>query len=164
MARLRKYAAWERISVPAWHSRALLLSSARRMTPLRAVLILTLGFLALPAALWGQQRTPSAIPWAITTLPGGSDIEYDLNTGEVRADNGVMVTYGDAVLTARKIVANPTNGVVVADGRVRIQQGDQLWASEHFLYNFCTKEIQGEQFRTGQAPLFIQGNGLSGDI
>src|SRR5579862_985535 len=136
MARLRKYAPCGRISVPAWHSRALLLSSARRMTPLRAVLILTLGFLTLPAALRAQQATP----WVITTLPGGSDIEYDMNTGEVRATNGVMVTYGDAVLTARQIVANPTNGVVIADGRVRIQQGDQLWASEHFLYNFRTKE------------------------
>jgi lipopolysaccharide assembly outer membrane protein LptD (OstA) len=114
----------------------------------------------MPAVLNAQQQ----LPWFINPLPGGSDIEYDLASGIATATNGVMVTYGDAVLTARQITANPTTGEVVADGRVRIQQGEQLWASEHILYSFRTQQIQGEQFRTGQAPLFAEGKTLKGDI
>jgi lipopolysaccharide assembly outer membrane protein LptD (OstA) len=130
------------------------------MIRLRAVLTLTLSVLALPAALRAQQ----ALPWFITPLPGGENIEYDMSTREARGTNGVMVRYGDAVLTARQIVANPASGIVVADGRVRIQQGEQLWASEHIVYNFRTKQIQAEQFRTGQAPIFAEGQRLGGDI
>jgi LPS-assembly protein len=144
----------------AWHCGELLLSSARRMTRLRAVLIFTLVFVALPAALRAEQ----SVPWLITPLPGGSDVEYDINTGIAKATNGVMVVYGEAVLTAQQISANPTTGIVVADGRVRIQQGEQLWASEHIVYNFGTRQIQAEQFRTGQSPMFAQGRMLSADI
>ena len=144
----------------AWHPDRLLLSSARRMTSLRAVFIFTLSLLALPAALSAQ----GSIPWTITPLPGGNDVEYDVATGTATATNGVMVVYGEVILTARQIVARPTTGVVVADGHVRIQQGEQLWASEHISYNFNTHQIEAEQFRTGEPPMFAQGRMLSADI
>ena len=130
------------------------------MTRLRALLIITLGLVALPAALPAQE----AIPWDVTSLPGGSGVEYDMATGTLQSTNGVKVVYGNAVLTARQIIANPTNGVVVADGKVRIQQGEQIWASEHLTYNFKTHQIEAEQFRTGQAPMFAEGRQLSADI
>ncbi len=139
-----------------WHSDELLLSSARRMTSLRAVFIFTLSLLALPVALSAQQL----IPWSITPLPGGSDVEYDVATGTATATNGVMVVYGEVILTARQIVGNSETGLVVADGKVRIQEGDQLWASEHISYNFKTRQIEAEQFRTGEPPMFAQGRML----
>lgn len=129
------------------------------MTLLRAVLIFTVSLLALPAALPAQQLTP----FSITPLPGGSDVEYDFTAGTARATNGVMVVYGDVVLTARQIIANLTTRVAVADGKVRIQQGEQLWASEHMSYNFKTRQIEAEQFRTGDPPMFAQGRMLTAD-
>lgn len=135
-------------------------SSARRMTRLGAILTFALGVLAFPEALRGQDQ----VPWVITPLPGGNYPEYDLATQTATVTNGVMITYGDAVLTAQQVKANPNTGQVIADGRVRIQQGEQLWASEHLIYNFKTRQIQAEEFRTGQAPVFAAGQGLEGDV
>ena len=55
-------------------------------------------------------------------------------------------------------------GEVVADGHVRIEQGDQIWVGEHIRYNFKTHQMQSEQFRTGKPPVFAQGGQLQGDI
>ena len=90
----------------AWHPDKLLLSSARRMRSLRAVFIFILSLLALPAALSAQ----GLIPWTITPLPGGDNVQYDVSTGMAMATNGVMVVYGEVILTARQIVASPTTG------------------------------------------------------
>ena len=54
-------------------------------------------------------------------------------------------------------------GEVVADGHVRIEQGDQIWTGEHIRYNFKTHQMQSEQFRTGKPPVFAQGEQLQGD-
>ncbi len=132
------------------------------MTRLGAILTLMLGLLAFPGALRAQQE--SLLPWIITPLPGGSEAEYNLRTGIATATNGVMITYGNAVLTAQQVKANPGTGEVVADGKVRIQQGEQVWASEHIIYNFRTHQMQAEQFRTGQAPMFAAGKGLTADV
>jgi lipopolysaccharide assembly outer membrane protein LptD (OstA) len=95
------------------------------------------------------------------SLPGA---EYDFRSQWVTITNGAFVQYGEAVLTAESAAVNATNGEVVADGQVRIQQGDQLWASEHVRYNFYTHQLEGEQFRTGETPVFAAGAGLHGDI
>jgi LPS-assembly protein len=160
----KRYAATTRApsniaAIPSWHSTVVLLSSARRMTRLGAIFTLTLSLLALPEALLAQQQ----LPWTVTPLPGGTDAEYDMTTGTFSGSNGVMVSYGNYVLTAKEAVGNPTTGEVVADGKVRIQQGEQLWVSEHVVYNFRTHQMEAEQFRTGQAPLFAAGKGLHGD-
>ena len=129
------------------------------MRRLSALLTCTLGLLAWAVNLQAQEQ----LPWFITPLPGGGEVEYDLTSGLARATNA-MVTYGNAVLTAQQIVANPNTGLVIADGHVRIQQGEQLWASEHIRYSFRTHQIEGDQFRTGQAPLFAEGSTLRADI
>jgi lipopolysaccharide assembly outer membrane protein LptD (OstA) len=118
--------------------------------------------LALPETLLAQQQ--ASLPWTITALPGGSDIEYDTDTHLVTSTNGVMVSFGNAVLTAQRIKANPSTGEVVADGRVRVQEGEQIWANEHLTYNFKTREIKSEQFRTGQAPFFAEGMMLTAEV
>jgi lipopolysaccharide assembly outer membrane protein LptD (OstA) len=68
------------------------------------------------------------------------------------------------VLTADSATVNVQSGETVADSRVRIQQGDQLWAGDHIRYNFLTRQMESEQFRTGKSPVFAAGEKLSGDV
>jgi len=89
---------------------------------------------------------------------------YDLRTGIAYATNGVKITYGDAVLTAERAAWSESLYEVEADGDVRIQQGDQLWVSEHVSYNFKTRRMEARQFRTGQIPIFAGGSDLHGDM
>lgn len=112
--------------------------------------------LALPAA--GQIQNA----WEFDAAEGQADFSFQ--TGAWAITNGVTVKYGGAVLTADSATGNRDTGEVVADGRVRIQRDDQIWAGDHIRYNFKTRMIQSEQFRTGRAPMFAGGQGLSGDM
>jgi len=89
--------------------------------------------------------------------------EYNFATGIIRATNGVLVRYGQVVLTANEITGFATNHQlveVVADGKVHVLQGEQVWVSEHLRYNFETRQIEAEQFRTAQPPFLAAGAGL----
>jgi len=44
---------------------------------------------------------------------------------------------------------NRQTGEAVADGNVRIEEGDQIWVGEHIRYNFKTHQMQSEQFSHG---------------
>src|ERR1017187_1367360 len=92
--------------------------------------------------------------------PAGSvEIQGDL----VTATNGFYVKVGDAMLTADSGTYNRTSGETIADGHVRIEQGDQIWVGEHIRYNFKTRQMQSEEFRTGKPPLFAAGRELEGN-
>ena len=78
--------------------------------------------------------------------------------------NGICVKYGGATLMADSATVNRQTGEVVADGHVRIEQGDQIWVGEHIRYNFKTHQMQSEEFRTGKPPVFAAGRELQGDI
>src|SRR5205807_1866294 len=52
----------------------------------------------------------------------------------------------------------------LANGSVRIQQGGQIWLGEHIRYNFETRQMISEEFRSGNAPVFMEGEGLHGNI
>jgi lipopolysaccharide assembly outer membrane protein LptD (OstA) len=134
------------------------------MTRLRAILLLTPTLFALAGVLGAQQQPLSS--WIVKSLaPGEAGYsEYDFATGQYTATNDVVVTYGGALLTANSVSVNTKTADVTADGKVRIQQGEQVWASEHVRFNFVTYQMQAEQFRTGQAPFFSEGKGLSADI
>jgi hypothetical protein len=127
-------------------------------------LTLTLSLLALPAALRAQQQQQL---WVVESLKheSGGYAEYDFSTGRWIASNNVVVIYGQVTLTAEKFVAvNTQTGDVTADGKVRVAEGEQIWAGEHLRYNFYTHQLEGEQFRTGQPPMFAEGKGLSADV
>ena len=98
-------------------------------------------------------------------LPGVAEgkVDYDEKTGLATGTNGIYVHYGTAVLTADNIAVNIKTGDALADGHVRIESGDQLWVGEHIRYNFKTKQMQSEQFRTGKSPVFASGTQLTGD-
>ena len=120
--------------------------------------ILTLVFLALifPLAAMSQLED-----WQLDA-PGG-ELTYDPGTGDFALTKG-EVQYGGAVLFAESASGNTQTGEVSADGKVRILRGDMVWVGEHINYNFKTRQMRSEQFRTGKPPVFAAGEGLHGDL
>jgi LPS-assembly protein len=132
------------------------------MTQLRAISVLTLWMLVLPRVVCAQEETEGGID--VIPLSDNSRIEWKLDQDYVLATNGVRVTSGGAVLTANSAMVNRTTGDIIADGQVRILRDDRIWVSEHVRYNFKTRQIEAEQFRFGGAPVFVQGEGLHGEL
>ena len=124
------------------------------------MLALALCVLALPSALRAQQRPG----WEIEALNDQGWAEFDFQTGLGAGTNGVLVRYGGAFLTADQVTVNQQSGEVIADGHVRIQSEEQIWAGEHIRYNFKTHQMEAQQFRTGRTPIFVSGEGLHGEI
>jgi lipopolysaccharide assembly outer membrane protein LptD (OstA) len=94
--------------------------------------------------------------------PGGV-IQLDRQTGRVTATNGIIAKYGNVVLTADAASVNQQTGEAAADGHVRIQMEDQLWAGDHIRYNFRTRQMSSDEFRTGKFPAFAEGAALTAD-
>jgi LPS-assembly protein len=129
------------------------------MTKLRCMLALALCVLALPGTLWAQERPG----WELEALNEQGWVEFNVQTGLGYGTNGVLVRYGSAFLTADQVSVNQQSGEAVADGDVHIQSEDQLWAGEHIRYNFKSRQMEAQQFRTGRTPVFAEGEGLRGD-
>ena len=96
-------------------------------------------------------------------IPGAPIGSVDMVGDTATGTNGICVKYGEAVLMADSATVNQQTGEAVADGHVRIEEGDQIWVGEHIRYNFKTHQMQSEQFRTGKPPVFAQGRQLQGD-
>ena len=120
---------------------------------------LALCLLGFTGALMAQQMPG----WEIEALNDKGWAEFDFQTGLGAGTNGVLVRYGTAFLTADQVSVNQQTGEVVADGSVHIQSEDQIWVGEHIRYNFKTHQMEAQQFRTGKAPVFIEGQGLYAD-
>jgi len=130
------------------------------MTRFHATVTLAVCSLAMAGTLLAQEEEKVEIKG----LTDNSIAEYDKKTGLTTGTNGVMITYGNAVMTANAVTLDADSGDVVADGAVRIQRDEQLWAGEHILYNFRTRQMQAAEFRTGKPPAFIAGHGLQADL
>src|SRR3954451_18998621 len=128
------------------------------MTRLRAILLVALCFLAQSSVLLAQQEGE----WQIEALNEDGWADYDFSTGVATATDGAMFRYGGVVLTAENMSVN-TNGDVSANGDVRVQRDDQLWVGANILYNFKTREMEAQEFRTGKAPVFVEGHSLHGE-
>ena len=144
----------------AWHAPWVLISSRRQMTRLRLILTLALCGLAFPGALHAQQLPT----WEMEALNDQGWAEFNFQTGMGYGTNGVLVRYGSAFLTADEVTVNQESGEVTADGDVHIQSEEQIWAGEHIRYNFKTRQMEAEQFRTGKPPVFASGAGLHGEV
>jgi LPS-assembly protein len=133
------------------------------MKPFSAIALIFMIFLAFAAA---AQEEPS---WEVQALsriiPGTVEgkIDYDLASGTATGTNGVLIKYGETTVTANSATLNMKTGDVEADGNVHVEAGDGLWVGEHVHYNFKTHQLQTEQFRTGKAPFFVSGTGLTGN-
>jgi lipopolysaccharide assembly outer membrane protein LptD (OstA) len=124
--------------------------------------ILTLAVLPALVPLAAIAQPEAA--WEIDALTPEGRFEYDMTTGVATGTNGILIKYSGAVLTADRATVNQQTGDAEADGRVRIQRDDQIWAGEHVRYNFKTRLMEAEQFRTGKTPVFAAGEALQGDV
>ena len=98
----------------------------------------------------------------IPGLPAG-ELSFDPATKQWSCTNGIYVSNGQTSLTADAATVDTQTGDVIADGHVRIESGAQVWVGDHITYNFKTKKMSTEQFRTGKAPVFAGATGLTGD-
>ena len=101
----------------------------------------------------------------VRSLSGsGTDVVIDLRHNTMGGTNGVLIKYNGTVLTADSAFVDRGSGEAIADGHVHIQQGDQMWVGDHIKYNFNTHDMAAEQFRSGKAPVFMEGKGLHGNV
>ncbi len=119
-----------------------------------AILTLVVIALAGPVLLRAQEKSEALI---IKALTEAGRVEYSIEKNTFVATNGIMVIYGNAVLTAERARGDQATGEIVAEGRVRIQRDEWVWVGEKIRYNFFTLKMESEQFRTGHAPVFAGG-------
>ena len=132
----------------------------RRLSAIAALIFF--GAIFPPASF--AQEEPSWEMWALNQIiPGTPTGSVDFAGDTWTGTNGICVKYGESVLMADCVSVNRQTGEAVADGNVRIEEGDQIWVGEHIRYNFKTHQMQSEQFRTGKPPVFAQGGQLQGD-
>jgi LPS-assembly protein len=142
--------------VTAWHPVALLISCAGRMRNALATLLLLLTGFIVPA--FGQSQDLVFD----TTTPEGS-VELDVASGLLVGTNGVMISYSNVVLVADSMSVNEESGEVAALGHVRLQSDDIVWTGAQLNYNFKTRAVGAQNFRGGKAPMYVGGEGLSGN-
>jgi lipopolysaccharide assembly outer membrane protein LptD (OstA) len=126
------------------------------------LLLLCLGF-----AWTAKAQLPLPPPqqqWEIEALTTNGSVIYSRTTGTVVGTNGVLVKYGNAVMVADTVSVNQGSGEAIADGGVRIQSDNMVWAGEHITYNFKTHQMRSEQFRAGKAPFYAGGEKIAGDV
>jgi len=97
-----------------------------------------------------------------TNSPAG--VWYEMGPHIAHGTNGVFINYNGTVLTADSVSWNQTSGEATTDGHVHIQQGAQLFVGDHVQYNLNTHDMVAEQFRSGRAPVYMEGRGLHGNI
>lgn len=132
------------------------------MTRLPIILPIAVCTCVIGFSLRAQQ---AGSPWDIRSLhEEGTGASFDNVNKTAEGTNGIFVSHEDTILTADSVFVNWGTGDAIADGSVRIQRGDQIWAGEHMKYNFITHQIVSEQFRSGVSPVYMEGEGLHGYI
>jgi LPS-assembly protein len=137
----------------------------RKFSAITTLAAITFLLATFPLATWAQEQ-PAWEVWALNQIIPGSpvgEIQFGLSDNTAFGTNGICIRYGTAVLTADTATVNRDTGEAVADGHVRIEQGEQLWVGDHIRYNFKTHQMVSEQFRTGKSPMFASGKQLQGD-
>src|SRR5205085_5617352 len=89
------------------------------------------------------------------------DLEVTLATGIANYKNGMLLKYGDEILTANTARINRATGDAYAEGNVILQrEGGQLWRGEQLHYNYKTRVLGGDTLRSDQPPYFVGGDHL----
>ncbi len=133
------------------------------MNPLLRTSLYLPAFGASLLPLAAQDKEP--FEFQIYSRDPDSEFSLDNQSGIASGSGGVIIVSGEAVLSADKVqfvrdAEQLDSGEVIAEGKVRIQRGEQIWIGESIRYNFVTGQIQAESFRTGQPPFFVAGVSL----
>ncbi len=125
-----------------------------------------LALLALLPSLRGADASPPADLARIESLDGNGEVELDPETGEAFASQGVVIRYQGSTVSARSLRWNRDQGLVEAEGDVRIDSGvgggSEAWRGSKATYNFFTRTVVAENFRLGQRPFFASGSRIVG--
>jgi LPS-assembly protein len=127
----------------------------------RYTTIATVAFCLLMLARTAEAQQQPGWDFYAAGKEGG--VVYDFQTKRLLATNGVVVRYGVSVMTADQVSLDEETGDAIADGTVRIQEEDQVWAGEHVHFNFKTGQMETEEFRMGKPPYFASGRGMNGE-
>ena len=90
-------------------------------------------------------------------IDAADGVTYETN-GLITATNGAIVHYitedksSNAVLTAERVSLDTSSHDIYAEGSVRLQREDQIWIGDKLHYNYETRQMDGEDFRTGKQP------------
>ncbi len=117
---------------------------------------------ALPMLLGHAAQERPALE--VTGLSTNASFVFDEQTGVATDPVGVLVTYGDASLTARRIEFNRETADVRAEGDVRLEQGKELWTGDRIHYNFAARKMESDRFKAGMPPFFVGGDGVTADV
>ena len=151
-----------RDQIPLGKPFALLFSCARQMNLGRPICCLLVLLSAIRA--WAAED-PSLDHESMdiqALQPGEVSFDYE-KTGVVVMTNDFVVRYKGAVLTARRGQVDSRSGEATAEGAVHLRQENQVWTGDRLQYNFNTRQIHAEKFRTGRAPFYATGEGLTGN-
>jgi len=91
------------------------------------------------------------------------EFDYDLTTGVATADKGVVVRYAGAVLTAQRVTVMQAKDRIFAQGNVRLEREGQTWVGDSVSYNYKTKQLDADFFRTAQGPFYAAGEVVGTD-
>ena len=89
---------------------------------------------------------------------------YNFVTGIATVTNGFIARFQDVVLSAEHGEVNRNTGDMLLEGSVYLQREDQIWRGDALRYNFLTRQMAAETFRTGRPPFFAAAEGLTADL
>ena len=118
---------------------------------------------ALPPGLEEVETAPGE-DVIIESLTELSEVERDFDTGISFFRYGVIVRHGPMELVANQVALSERTGDIIADGNVRFRNEGQFWTGEHVEYNYNTGALSTGPFRAGVHPMYVEGEGLSGNL
>jgi LPS-assembly protein len=128
-----------------------------------AIVLLIFFGAALPFICAAQEQSDWIVQTLNRVIPGAPEGTVEMSSDSASGTN-IFIQHGGATLTADAATVNYQTGEAVADGHVRIEEGNQIWVGEHITYNFKTHQMRSESFRTGKPPVFAQGKDLQGNM
>ena len=92
--------------------------------------LLAVAALAFAGAVFAQVKPELELEIRTLSNSGDGQIEYDSAKGTFVYTNGLMLKYGDAVLTADAVRGNTITGEIFAVGHVHILRDDLAWTGD----------------------------------
>src|SRR6266567_4801241 len=130
---------------------------------MKLLLPIGLFFSLTRAVLSFAAEEPTETPEAIhieAIKPGSVQWEFE-KTNIITITDEFLARYKGARLTAKRGEFDTKTGEMTAEGAVNLEYENQVWRGERLHYNFFTRHINTEQFRTGRAPFYATGGGLT---
>jgi LPS-assembly protein len=90
-----------------------------------------------------------------------SEGETQFIGGIARAENNVVIHYGEATIYCDYAEYNPETRDVLVRGNVRIYRPEGLFTGERAVYNLETKQLRGADFAGDQYPFRFSGDTIS---